>query len=76
MKTADFRGELTPNGQISVPPEIVSQVPPGEQIQVVLQWGASDDEIAWRRAGRRQFESAYAADDSIYELLIHDPSTR
>ena len=76
MKTADFRGELTPNGQIIVPPEIASQVPPGEQIQIVLQWGIPVDETTWRAAGRRQFEAAYDADDSVYELLIHDPSTR
>ena len=73
MKTADFRGELAPNGQIAVPPEIASQVPPGEQIQVVLQWGICEDDAAWRAADRRQFEAAYADDDSIYELLIHDP---
>jgi hypothetical protein len=76
MKTADFRGELTPNGQISVPPEIASRVPPGEQSQVVLQWGISAEDDAWRAAGRRRFEAAYAADDSVYELLNHDPSTR
>ena len=76
MKTADFRGELAPNGQIAVPPEIASQVPPGEQIQVVLRWGTSEDDAVWRAAGRRQFEAAYADDDSIYELLIHDTSTR
>jgi hypothetical protein len=76
MKTADFRGELTPNGQIAVPPEIASQVPPGEQIQVVLQWGISADDTAWRATGLRQFEAAYADEDSIYELLIHDTSTR
>ena len=76
MKTADFTGELTPNGQIAVPPEIASQVPSGEQIQVVLRWGISEDEIAWRAAGRQQFEAAYAADDSAYEVLIHDPATR
>jgi hypothetical protein len=76
MKTAGFRGELTPNGQIAVPPEIPSQVPPGEPVQVVLQWGLSVDEAAWRAAGRRQFESAYADDDSVYEVLIHDASTR
>jgi len=76
MKTADFRGELAPNGQIAVPPEIASQVPPGAQIQVVLQWGISEEDAAWRVAGRRQFEAAYADDDSIYELLIHDTSTR
>jgi hypothetical protein len=76
MKTADFRGELAPNGQIAVPPEIASQVPPGTQVQVVLQWGASEADIAWRGAGRQQFEAAYADEDSIYELLIHDTSTR
>jgi hypothetical protein len=76
MKTADFRGELTPNGQIAVPPEIASQLPPGEQIQVVLQGGISEDDTAWRAAGHRQFEAAYAADDAVDELPIHDPSTR
>jgi hypothetical protein len=76
MNTADFRGELTPSGQISVPPEIASQVPPGEQIQVVLQWGRSEDDAAWRAAGRRQFEAAYDAEDSVYELLIHDTPAR
>lgn len=76
MKTTDFRGELTPNGQIAVPPEIPSQVPPRETVQVVLQWGVSVDDAAWRAAGRRRFETAYAADDSVYELLIHDTSTR
>ena len=76
MKTADFKGELAPNGQIAVPPEIASQVPPGEQIQVVLKWGVSDDDADWRDAGRRQFESAYAADDSVYEQLIPDSPTR
>jgi hypothetical protein len=75
MKIADFRGEITPTGQISVPPEIAAQVPPGEKVEVVLAWGASDEEGAWRAAGRRQFESAYAPDDSVYEQLIHDPST-
>ena len=76
MKTANFRGELTPNGQIVVPPEIASRVPPGEQIQIGLQWGATMDDTAWRAAGRRRFEAAYAADDSIYEVVNHDPSTR
>lgn len=74
MKTADFRGEITPNGQIAVPPEIASQVPPGEKVAVVLAWGVSEEENAWREAGRRRFESAYAPEDSVYEQLIHGPS--
>src|ERR1019366_9127439 len=76
MKTADFKGELTPNGHIAVPPDIVALVPPGKQILVALQWGISEDDSAWRAAGRRQFEAAYAPADSIYESLIHDTSSR
>ena len=69
MKTADFTGAITSNGQIAVPPEIASQLPAGEPIQITIQWGASEDEAAWRSAGRRQFEEAYSADDSVYEQL-------
>jgi hypothetical protein len=76
MKTADFRCELTPDGQIAVPPEIASLVPPGEPIQVLLQWNISIDDVAWRAVGRRQFENSYADDDSVYELLIHDTPAR
>lgn len=70
----DFRGEITPNGQIAVPPEIASQIPPGEKVAVVLAWGVSEEEGGWREAGRRRFESAYAPEDSVYEQLIHEPS--
>ena len=76
MKTVDFQGELTPDGQIRVPPDIASQVPPGEPIQVLLQWGHPEGDDAWRATGRRQFERAYAAEDSVYELLIDDTPTR
>src|ERR1700694_1740082 len=71
MKTADFRGEIKPDGQIAVPRDIALQVPPGEQVEVVLRWGAADAEAAWRAAGRRRFEAAYSADDSVYEQLFH-----
>jgi len=76
MKTADFTGEITSNGQIAVPPDIASQVPRGERITIVLQWGASEDEAAWRAAGRRRFEAAYAQDDSVYEQLVHEAPDR
>lgn len=76
MKTVDFKGTLSANGQIDVPPEIASQVPKGEEVQVLLLWGPMDDEGEWRAAGRARFESAYCLDDSVYEQLIHDPSTR
>ncbi len=42
MKIADFRGEITPTGQISVPPEIASQVPPGEKVAVESAYAPDD----------------------------------
>ena len=76
MKTGDFKRKLTPKGQIAVPPDIAALVPPGEQVQVALNWGISKDDSEWRAAGRRRFEAAYPADDSVYESLIHDASRR
>jgi hypothetical protein len=70
MKTADFRGEITPNGEIAVPAETASQIPPA----VVLAWGVSEEENAWGEAGRHRFQSAYAPEDSVYEQLIHETS--
>ena len=71
MKTADFRCRLAPNGKITVPLGIAAQLPLGEQIQIVLQWGAAENDAA----GRRQSEKAYAAEDSVYEELMNDTST-
>ena len=68
MGTADFRGEITPNGQMAVPPEIASQIPPGEKVALVLAWGVSEEESGCR------FEPAYASEDAVYEQLMHEPS--
>jgi hypothetical protein len=76
MKTVEFKGTVTPNGQLTIPAEVVKQLPPGEQLQVVLVWDASAEDSAWRAAGRRQFEAAYAPEDSVYEQLIDDTSVR
>ncbi len=73
METADFRGEMRPDGKIEVPPEIASQIPAGEKVAVLLTWGCCEEERAWQEAGLRCFESAYAPDDSVYKQLIHDP---
>ena len=76
MQTVEFEATVTPNGQIAVPAEVAKQVPAGERLQVVLLWGVSEEDSNWRTAGRRQFEAAYAPEDSVYEQLIDDPSIR
>lgn len=75
MKIVGFRSEVNSSGQIAVPPEIAARIPPGETVQVVLQWGLAEEDGAWRTAGRRQFEAAYSDDGTVYESLIDDSAT-
>ena len=37
---------------------------------------APNDDLAWLVAGRRQFEAAYALEDSVYEQLIDETPRR
>ena len=78
MAALDFKAELTPDGRITVPPELASQVPPGETIQVVLHWGDYDDgwspedDKDWKAAVAKTFAKAYHPDDSVYDALAEN----
>jgi hypothetical protein len=63
MKAVEFKGTVAPDGHIAVPPEVALELPV---------WGTPNDDGAWRVAGRRQFEAAYAPEDSVYEQLIDE----
>ena len=76
MKTLEFKGSVAANGQISIPTQIAEQIPEGAQLQIVLMWGFSNIDDAWKAQGRQRFEAAYAPDDSVYEQLIDAASTR
>ena len=58
MNTADFRSELTPNGQIAVPPEIAARVPPGEPVP----WTEAMVDLATNPARRHQLGEQARAD--------------
>jgi len=76
MKAVEFESTVAPGGQIALPPEIASEIPPGEQLRVVLMWDPSSLDTAWREAGRERFEAAYSPEDAVYEQLIDDTSSR
>ena len=73
MKAVEFKGTITPNGQIAIPAEIVGQVPSGQPLHVVLQWdAAADEDSTWRTQGRQRFEAAYAPEDAVYDQLMDE----
>lgn len=58
MRTVQFEGTLTPGDQITLPPEIDSNLDDGDD--------------TWRKIGQQSFRAAYAPEDAIFEQLIDD----
>ena len=76
MKAVEFESFVAPGGHIALPPEIASEIPPGEQLRVVVMWDASSSDLAWRTAARQRFEAAYFPEDAVYEQLMDDSAIR
>ena len=76
MRAIEFESTVTPGGQIALPPEVASEIPPGEQLRVVVMWEPSHLDLAWRAAGRQRFEAAYSPEDVVYKQLIDDAAIR
>jgi hypothetical protein len=72
MTTAEFEAIVAEGGQIALPPELVSRIPAGEQLRVLVMWDVADAEAAWRAQGQASFRAAYSSEDSVYEQLIDD----
>lgn len=71
MKTIEFESSVGPGGQIPIPIDIVRQLPTGELLHIVLQWGGTTSEdAAWRAMGLHRLEAAYAPEDAVYEKLM------
>ena len=77
MRAAEFESVVSPSGQILLPPSVASEIPPGEQLRVVVMWDRPDEDLAdWKLAGHLHLETAYCPEDEIYERLMDDPATR
>jgi hypothetical protein len=72
----EFESTVAPGGQIALPPEVASEIPPGEQLRVVVMWEPENSDLAWRTAGRQRFEAAYSPEDAVYEQLMDDSAIR
>jgi hypothetical protein len=76
MKAVEFESTVDAGGQIALPPEIANEIPPGEQLRVVVMWEPVNSDLAWRTAGRQRFEAAYSPEDAVYEQLMDDSAIR
>ena len=72
MKAVEFETLMTQGGHIVLPVEFLGDIPPGQQLKVVVMWEAKSVDSAWRTAGRLRFEEAYCSEDVVYEQLIDE----
>lgn len=76
MRAVEFESTVVSGGHIALPPEIASEIPPGEPLRVVLMWEPADLEGGWITLGRQRFEAAYSPEDDVYDSLIDDAPIR
>jgi len=68
MKTIAFETRVNPDQTVTVPPEMVGDIAPGQRIQVFLIVPDADDQ-GWSELVATQFLQGYADDDAIYDAL-------
>ena len=76
MKAVEFETLMTQGGQIVLPSEFLGEIPPGQQLRVLVMWEAGSVDSAWRATGRLRFEEAYCPEDVVYEQLINEAPGR
>lgn len=57
MNAVEFESTMTLGGHIALPPEVVGDIPAGEQIRVVVMWEPSSQDSDWQSTGRRKWLS-------------------
>jgi hypothetical protein len=66
MKAFEFQAAISPNGTVTLPPEVVSQVGPCHPIRFILLVDESEDEV-WAGLTADQFLKGYDAGDALYD---------
>ena len=69
MKTWEFQTQLNPDHTLPVPPDVASQVGPGQTVRVVLVVGEPTEDQEWARMAAAELLKGYADSDAIYDQL-------
>ena len=70
MQTIEFETELKGKNSISIPQEIVEQLPASGKAKVIFLVQDGDKDAEWRQAGCEQFLRFYGDEDSVYDKYI------
>jgi hypothetical protein len=69
MKAVEFQTSINPDGTFTVPPEVAAQMPPQQEVRVIVLLPESSEEADWARLTTEEFARGYADSDAIYDNL-------
>ena len=67
MRAYEYYAEILPDGHLSIPEKLKSELAGEPKIRVVLL--LEDEEVAWRNFTVSEFMSGYSVKDAIYDKL-------
>jgi hypothetical protein len=69
MKAVEFQTSIKSDRTITVPPEVAAQMPPDQEVRVIILFPDSGDDADWARLTTEEFARGYAESDAVYDQL-------
>jgi hypothetical protein len=69
MKAVEFQSQLNPDQTLTVPPSVMSAIPIGQTVRVLILFPESDTDREWEHLAAEEFGQGYADTDALYDQL-------
>jgi len=69
MKALELQASLNPDGTLDVPESVVSDIPVGQALRVLVLMPESDTDQEWEQRVAQDFGLGYSDSDAIYDQL-------
>jgi hypothetical protein len=69
MKVVEFPSELNADQTLSVPANVVDNIPRGQSLRVLVLIADGTEDQEWEQLAATEFGQGYADGDAIYEQL-------
>jgi hypothetical protein len=69
MKAIEFQSEMRPDHTLRVPDNLVSSIPCGQSLRVLVLLAEDTEDATWEQLAATDFGMGYADSDAIYDEL-------
>jgi hypothetical protein len=69
MKAVEFQSQLNSDHTLTVPASVMSAIPIGHTVRVLILIPETDADSEWERLAAEEFGQGYADTDAIYDQL-------